>query len=104
MTFDVSPELNHFLEQRLNHYRTAYGAYNQDPQAWEAQHGAWVVYEHREKALLLKEISAILDCLHRQTLYEGHLDTAGDLEYYSTVKEALQIIRQFLEQHPPQLS
>ncbi|MEN9206845.1 MAG: hypothetical protein Q6L50_09290 [Gloeomargarita sp. GMQP_bins_120] len=89
------------LEQRLAHYRQFYGAYNTQPQAWEAQHGSWTVFEHREKAQVLGEIGQILTLLQRQTLHEGQLDTPGDLEYYSTVKEALQVIRHFLEQHPP---
>ncbi|MCS7031504.1 MAG: hypothetical protein NZL92_08245 [Gloeomargarita sp. SKYG116] len=89
------------LEQRLDYYRQFYGAYNHNPQQWEAEHGAWTVFEHCEKAQVLGELGQILTLLQRQTLHEGQLDTPGDVEYYSTVKEALRVIRQFLEQHPP---
>jgi hypothetical protein len=39
----------------------------------------------------------IMELLHLATRNEGALRTGGDLEYYSTVREALESVRIFLE-------
>lgn len=87
------------LEQLLAEYSEKYGAFNQDPQAWEAVHGPWPEYEHLEKSLVLQEMGEIMKLLHLKTKDESTLDTQGDLEYYSTVRQALIVIREFLQKH-----
>jgi len=85
------------LESTLAAFCDRYSAYNRDPVAWETEHGAWVEFEHLEKSKVLYEVGRILELLHQKTAHEQSLDTAGDLEYYSTVRVALEKIRVFLE-------
>ena len=87
------------LQQLLGKYSEFYSGYNQDPEAWETENGSWVEYEHLEKAKLLNEMGQIMSLLHQKTANETSLSTNGDLEYYSTVREVLEEIRQFLENH-----
>ncbi|AFZ44623.1 hypothetical protein PCC7418_2476 [Halothece sp. PCC 7418] len=86
------------LKQKLDQYSEFYRGYNEDPATWEAQHGSWVEYEHLEKAKMLQEMGKIMSLLHEKTANETSLATNGDLEYYSTVKEILAELRQFLEE------
>lgn len=85
------------LKQLLDKYSQFYSGYNDNPQAWEAENGSWVEYEHLEKAKMLQEMGQILSLLHQKTANETTLATNGDLEYYSTVREVLAEVRQFLE-------
>lgn len=87
------------LEKLLAQYSDTYGAFNQDPQAWEAANGPWPEYEHLEKSRVLQEMGDIMTLLHLKTKHESSLDTQGDLEYYSAVRQALGVIRAFLEKH-----
>ncbi len=87
------------LEKLLAEYSEKYGAFNQDPKTWEASNGPWPEYEHLEKSLVLQEMGEIMKLLHLKTRDEGSLDTQGDLEYYSTVRQALSIIHEFLQKH-----
>mgnify|MGYP006294208131 CR=1 FL=1 len=86
------------FQQRLDHYSKFYSGYNEDPVAWEAKNGSWVEYEHLEKAKMLQEMGQVMSLLHDKTANETKLATNGDLEYYSTVREVLAELRQFLEQ------
>lgn len=86
------------LKQTLEKYSEFYSGYNEDPAAWEAKHGSWIEYEHLEKAKMLQEMGKIMSLLHEKTANETRLATNGDLEYYSTVRETLAELRQFLEQ------
>jgi hypothetical protein len=85
------------LKQLLDKYSQFYSGYNDNPQAWEAENGSWVEYEHLEKAKMLQEMGQIMSLLHQKTANETSLATNGDLEYYSTVREVLAEVRQFLE-------
>ena len=85
------------LKQLLEKYNQFYSGYNQNPDAWEAENGAWLEYEHLEKAKMLEEMGQLMSLLHQKTANETSLATNGDLEYYSTVREVLQALRQFLE-------
>jgi hypothetical protein len=87
------------LEQTLEKYSQNYSLFNQNPEVWEAQYGPWPEYEHLEKSRVLFEMGRIMQLLHGVTRNEGGLDTAGDLEYYSTVREAMEVVRVFLEKH-----
>lgn len=87
------------LAKRLEVYGREYGAYTDDPAAWEAQHGSWVEFEHLEKSKVLHEMGQIMELLHQKTANEGSLKVKGDLEYYSTVKEALAVVREFLTEN-----
>ncbi len=89
------------LSAKLEQYRSFYGEFNRDPAAWQAQHGPWPEYENLEKSRVIFEAGQILSLLHQITLKEGSLDTEGDLEYYSTVREGLAAIRAFLEHKVP---
>ncbi len=85
------------LQQLLDKYSKFYSAYNENPEAWEAENGSWVEYEHLEKAKMLQEMGQVMSLLHDKTANETKLATNGDLEYYSTVREVLANLRQFLE-------
>lgn len=85
------------LKQLLDKYSQFYSGYNNNPQAWETENGSWVEYEHLEKAKMLQEMGQIMSLLHQKTANETTLATNGDLEYYSTVREVLAEVRQFLE-------
>jgi hypothetical protein len=87
------------LEQILDKYSQNYGLFNQNPEVWEAQYGPWPEYEHLEKSRVLFEMGRIMELLHLATRNEGALNTKGDLEYYSTVREALEGVRIFLEKN-----
>jgi hypothetical protein len=82
----------------LADYAHRFGAYNQDPIAWQTEHGSWENFEHQQKARLLAEVGAILTLLQQITAHEAALPTGGDLEYYATVSDALSEIRTFLSQ------
>lgn len=84
------------LKQRLDKYSQFYSGYNEDPAGWEAKNGAWLEYEHLEKAKLLEEMGQVMSLLHQKTANETNLATNGDLEYYSTVREVLAELREFL--------
>ncbi len=83
------------LEKLLATYTTNYSLYNADPLAWELLHGSWEEFEHLEKSRVLFEMGRIMELLHLITKH----NTGGDVEYYSTARSALQILRQFLEKH-----
>ncbi|MFW6315533.1 MAG: hypothetical protein ACOC1Z_00345 [Cyanobacteriota bacterium] len=85
------------LKQLLEKYSQFYSGYNENPDKWEAENGSWLEYEHREKAKLLDEMGQVMSLLHQKTANETSLSTNGDLEYYSTVRETLATVRQFLE-------
>lgn len=87
------------LEKILEEYKENYSLYNRDPQAWEAKNGSWTEYENMEKSWVLHEMGRVMELLHQKTKNETSLDTEGDLEYYSTVRRALQTIAEFLEKH-----
>ncbi|MGA7954095.1 MAG: hypothetical protein WCA07_11315 [Gloeobacterales cyanobacterium] len=87
------------LEQILAKYSQSYSLFNQNPEIWEAQYGAWPEYEHLEKSRVLFEMGRIMELLYLTTRNEGALNTGGDLEYYSTVREALEEVRIFLEKN-----
>jgi len=87
------------LNQILAKYSQNYSLFNQNPGIWEAQYGPWPEYEHLEKSRVLLEIGRIMELLHLATRNEGALSTGGDLEYYSTVREALESVRIFLEKN-----
>lgn len=85
------------LKELLEKYSKFYTAYNENPDAWEAENGSWVEYEHLEKAKMLQEMGQVMSLLHQKTANETSLPTNGDLEYYSMVREVLSNLRQFLE-------
>jgi hypothetical protein len=87
------------LDQMLAKYSQSYSLFNQNPEVWEAQYGPWPEYEHLEKSRVLFEMGRIMELLHLTTRNEGALSTGGDLEYYSTVREALEQVRIFLEKN-----
>lgn len=87
------------LVQRLQAYGENYGAYSDNPSEWEAQNGSWVEFEHLEKSKVLHEMGQIMELLHQKTANEESLQQKGDLEYYSTVREALTVIREFLSKN-----
>lgn len=88
---------NSSLKQLLDKYSQFYSGYNENPSAWEAENGSWVEYEHLEKAKTLQELAQVMSLLHEKTANETSLATNGDLEYYSTVREVLAQLRQFLQ-------
>lgn len=87
------------LDQLLAKYSQNYSLFNKSPEVWEAQYGPWPEYEHLEKSRVLFEMGRIMELLHLTTRNEGALSTGGDLEYYSTVREALEQVRIFLEKN-----
>jgi len=86
------------LKQRLDKYSNFYSGYNEDPTGWERKNGSWVEYEHLEKAKMLEEMGQVMSLLHQKTANETSLATNGDLEYYSTVREVLAELREFLSE------